>query len=73
MPVANDWAKEAGLPGSTGRLADPGVGKGIHHALEGESHQPCEISGRVALGCFPRWEIRNATKLRGDLEVLSKE
>ena len=38
-----------------------------------ESHQPCEISGGVAIGCFPNWawgsrrEIRNATKLREDL------
>jgi hypothetical protein len=29
---------------------------------ERESHQPCEISGGMAIGFFSRREIRNSTK-----------
>lgn len=39
----------------------------ICHALEGESHQPYEIFSRMAVGCFPRQETRNAIKLRAEL------
>ena len=35
-----------------------------------KANQPCEISGGVAIGCFPRQEIRNVIKLRADLEML---
>ena len=65
-----------------GRLADTGRGKRfamLWRERERESHQPCEISGGVTIGCFldwawgSRWEIRNTTKVRADLEVLSWE
>ena len=31
-----------------------------------EGRQPCEISGKVVTGCFPRREIRNTAKLRAE-------
>jgi hypothetical protein len=52
---------------STGRLEDIGRRKEFTMPQK-ESHQPCEISGGVAIGCFPRQEIRNVIKLRADLE-----
>ena len=61
----------------SGKLGDTGGGKRIHHVLEAE--RACEISGGVAIGRFPDWawgsrrKIRNATKLRADLEVFSWE
>lgn len=55
-----------------GRLGDAGRGKGMGGRGGGESHQPCEISGGVAIGRFPSQEIRNTTKLRAEL-VLSRE
>ena len=62
----------------TGKLRDPeGERRFTMLWRERESHQPCEILGRVAIGCFPNWawgsrrKIRNATKLSTDLEVLS--
>ena len=58
-----------GLQGrlATGSLAEAGEKREFAMHWR-ESHQPCEISGRVAFGCFPRHEIRNATKLRADVE-----
>lgn len=37
MPVANGWVKKGDFQVPRGRLGDTGVGKGIHHASEGES------------------------------------
>jgi hypothetical protein len=75
MLAGDDWAEEGGLPGSWWQIIDPGEGKKICHALEGEQPAMCEILGGVAIGCcfiFPDWawgsrQIRNASKLRADL------
>jgi hypothetical protein len=38
----------------------------FHYALEGKMvTKPCEISGGVGIGHFPRQEIRNTTKAEG--------
>jgi len=75
--VANNWA---GLPGSHKQVRRHRRKKNKLPCFRGrESHEPCEISGGVATGHFPswawgsRWEIRDTTKLRADLEVLSWE
>lgn len=34
-----------------------------------KGNQQGEISGRVAIGEFSRWDIRNIIKLRADLEA----
>lgn len=58
MPVANGWAerKRRDFQNHTGRLRDEG-----RRGRKG--NQPCEILCRVAIGCFPWWEIRNSTRL----------
>ena len=35
--------------------------------------KPCEISGGVGIGHFPRQEIRNTTKAEGSFGLLNKE
>jgi hypothetical protein len=74
MPLANGWTEEAGLPSSRRQAKRFRKKKEDSLCFRGrESHQPCEISGGVVIGCFPnwawgsRWEIRNTTKLRADL------
>jgi len=57
MPRARK--KKAGLPGPHGRLRDAGRRKEISQCIGGRN-----VSGRSGIGCFPRREIRNATKLR---------
>jgi hypothetical protein len=71
------WMKEAGLPVSHRQASRHRRRK--EHALERERerererHQPREISGRVAFGCFPNWasgsrrDIRNIIRLRCSL------
>ena len=72
MPMANDWSEEAGFPGSCRQARRCRKRKGYGGRGGGGSHQPCEISGGVAIGRFPSQEIRNTTKLRAEL-VLSRE
>ena len=67
--------KMQGFQISTDRLGDT-RGKENSPCFRGrESHQSWEISGGVAIGCFPSWawgsrqDIRNITKLRADLGV----
>ena len=74
MLVANGWVEEAELPGSCRQASRSRRRKEGSPGFKGrESHQPCEILGRVAIGLFPEWawgsrqEIRKATKLRADL------
>lgn len=35
--------------------------------------QPCEISGGMAIGHFPRLEVRKATKAEGSSGLLNKK
>ena len=45
-------------PTPTGRLADGREERKIHQTVKEDSHQPCEISGRVALSHFPsHWSL----------------
>jgi hypothetical protein len=74
MIAVNGWEEEVELPGSCRRARRHWGRKKNFLCFEGrESHQSCEISGRVAIGCIPDWawgsrqEVRNATKLRADL------
>jgi hypothetical protein len=73
-------ANELGRIGRTssfpaGRLTDAGEEKSLTMLGREKEHQPSEISGGVAIGCFPSWawgsrqDIRNITKLRADLGV----
>ena len=74
MLAANGWVEEVGLPGSHRQTSSQSRRKedlpcfGVR-----ESHQPCEISGGVAIGYFSDWawgsrqEIRNRTELRANL------
>lgn len=57
--------KEAGLPSPCRQAKRCRKRKGVLIMLQREKgDQPCEILGGAAIGCFPRQEIRNATKLR---------
>jgi hypothetical protein len=57
--------KEAGLPGPLSQTKRLRKRKGDFSMLQRKGDQPYEISGGTSVGCFPRQEIRNATKLRG--------
>jgi hypothetical protein len=74
MLASSGWVEEAELPGSCRQASRSRRRKEGSPGFKGrESHQPCEISDGVAIGCFPdwswdsRWEIRIAAKLRADL------
>lgn len=69
MLADNGWIEEAGLSGSHRNARRPRGRKGYSpFFICRESHQTCEISGRMTNGHFSSWEIRNATKLRVDIE-----
>ena len=56
MLVANGWAKEVVLPGSHRQAKRCRRRKEDLPCFRGrESHQTCEISGRVAIGHFSDW------------------
>ena len=78
MPAANGWAEEAGLSGScrqTKRCRRREEDSA--HVRGREGHQPCVrsklewlLTAYLTERWGSRWEIRNRTKLRDDLEVL---
>ena len=54
--------KEAGLAGPTSKLREAGRERGLLPGFGGrKGDQPCEISGGLTIGQFPRREIRNIT------------
>lgn len=68
MPAANGWAGKAGLPGSCRQAKRSRRRKRNSSGFGGrESHQPCEISGGVAIGQFPRQDLISTTKLQANL------